>query len=102
MAPPSTVSNGPYTDWQTPLPLARSTVAYAVANPGCVRRELRRSIRWLGRRRGHGHGQVLGIDVEEYETDFSLTRDVALTRQGGSRMIRPREYLRPCRVRRGR
>lgn len=90
------LTNGIYRDWNMPLPLllCRSMVAYAVGERREVRRELRRNIRWLGKKRAHGHGRVVDIQVEQCETDYSMERDGVLTRflprATGSRLVRPR------------
>lgn len=90
------LTNGVYRDWNMPLPLllAQRMVAFAFGEAGKVRRELKRSVRWLGKKRAHGKGRVVGIDVEESEADYSLTRDGNLMRylpqQDGPRLIRPR------------
>lgn len=90
------LTNGIYRDWNMPLPLllCRSMVAYAVGDRTNVRRELVRSIRWLGKKRAHGRGRVISIDVERIEQDYSLIKDGVSTRWmpsgDGARLVRPR------------
>ena len=59
-----------------------------------MRRALRRSIRWLGKKRAHGHGRVLDIEVDVIEEDYSMVRDGITMRWlphvDGTRLIRPR------------
>lgn len=90
------LTNGVYRDWNMPLPLmlCRSMTAFAFGEMGRVRRELKRSVRWLGKKRAHGRGRVVGIEVEECEADYSIERDGKLMRymprEDGSRLVRPR------------
>jgi len=90
------LTNGTYRDWNMPIPLllVRKMVGYAVGDMGTVRRELRRSIKYLGKKRAQGHGSVVGIDVEEIEADLSILSDGKATRWmpkvDGSRLVRPR------------
>lgn len=90
-------TNGTYRDWNMPLPLllCHRMVAYAVGEPSKVRRELRRSIKYLGKKRAHGRGAVVGIDVEQIEEDLSLRSAAGLAMRwlpedGGPRLVRPR------------
>lgn len=89
-------TNGPWRDWNMPLPLllVARMVGYAVGEAGKIRRELRRSIKALGKKRAHGRGAVVGIDVDEIDEDWSLCRDgIAqrwLPQADGSRLVRPR------------
>lgn len=90
------LTNGIYRDWNMPLPLllTRALVAYAVGDRRMVRRELIRSIRWIGKKRAHGHGRVVGIEVETIEKDYSIANDGYYTRYmpdvRGVRLVRPR------------
>lgn len=90
------LTNGVYRDWNMPLPLllCRSMVAYAFGDRRNVRRELVRSIRWLGKKRAHGHGRVTRIEVDRIDHDYSLHKDGVHTRwvpaEGGARSVRPR------------
>lgn len=89
------LTNGVYRDWNMPLPLllCRSLTAYAVGDARNVRRELTR-VRWVGKKRSHGHGRVVGIDVVRCAEDYATERDGLLTRwmpaAGGTRQVRPR------------
>lgn len=90
------LTNGVYRDWNMPLPLllCRSMVAYAMGERGKVLRELRRSIRWLGKKRAHGRGRVIGIEAETIGEDWSIAKDGVMTRWmprgDGTRLVRPR------------
>jgi len=90
------LTNGIYRDWNMPLPLllCRRMVAWAVGDRRAVRRELIRSIRWLGKKRSQGHGRVVSIDVDNTDEDYSMARDGVATRwvpaPDGVRLIRPR------------
>ncbi len=74
--------------------LVRAMVAYAVGDRQEVRHELKRNIRWLGKKRAHGRGRVTGIEVETIEQDYSMRKDGLATRwlpsKEGSRLVRPR------------
>lgn len=89
------ITNGTYRDWQMPLPLllCRRMVAY-VRGP---RREIRRAlegIRYLGKKRAHGHGKVLGFEIDQVDQDYSLVMDGRAMRwlpmPSGPRLTRPR------------
>ena len=90
------LTNGIYRDWNMPLPLllVPRMVAYGVGDVHRVRHELKRSIRWLGKKRAHGHGRVLTIDVERVDYDWSMYRDGKPTRWlpdvDGHRLVRVR------------
>lgn len=89
------VTNGVYRDWNMPVPLllTHSLVAYAVGDRRYIRNELR-ELRWIGKKRAHGHGRVVGIEVDAIEGDWSCVRDSRLTRwmprAEGVRLVRPR------------
>ena len=90
------LTNGIYRDWNIPLPLllVPRMVAYAVGDAYEVRRELKRSIRWLGKKRAHGRGRVVSIEVERTDYDWSMYRDGKPTRwlpeADGPRLVRVR------------
>lgn len=90
------LTNGPYRDWNMPLPLllAPRMVAYAFGEMGRVRRELRRSIKHIGKKRAHGRGAVVQINVDEIPEDWSLRKGNAAMRWipdvKGTRIVRPR------------
>lgn len=91
-------TNGTWRDWQMPLPLllCLEMEAWAFGDRREVRRELRRSIRWLGKKRAHGHGRVIEIEVDALDGDDGsiAAPDGSLRRfmphEGGSRLVRPR------------
>lgn len=89
-------TNGVYRDWNMPLPLllTRKMVAFAHGEAREIRHELKRGIRWLGKKRAHGHGRVVGIEVEQIDQDYSIERDGKLMRwmpsERGTRLVRPR------------
>jgi hypothetical protein len=86
--------NGIYRDWNMPLPLllTRSLVGFAFGESGKIRRELRRSVKYIGKKRGHGYGRVVAVEVVESEDDYSLVRYGKATRYlpdpAGDRMVR--------------
>lgn len=90
------LTNGPYRNWEVSIPLllAPRMVAYAVGHVRTVRHELRRSVRYLGRKRAHGRGAVVRIEVERISEDRSLFLNGATARwlpwDGGVRLVRPR------------
>jgi hypothetical protein len=90
------LTNGVYRDWNMPLPLllAPRMIGYAFGEAGRIRRELRRSIRHLGKKRAYGRGAVVGVDVEECAEDWSMIKDGKTTRwlpsESGTRLVRPR------------
>lgn len=92
------LTNGIYRDWNMPLPklLCRKMVAYCVTDREGrrdIRRQLER-IKYLGKKRAHGHGRIVGIEVAKCDEDFSTERDGRLTRwmprEDGTRLVRPR------------
>jgi hypothetical protein len=89
-------SNGTYRDWNMPLPLTACTkmVAWAHGDRKEVRRELRRNIKYLGKKRAHGHGRIVDITVEIIEQDWSMSKNGVATRWtpdvNGFRLVRPR------------
>lgn len=90
------LTNGPYRDWNNPLPLllAPRMIGYAFGEAGKIRRELRRSVKHLGKKRAYGRGAIIEIDVVEADADWSLCKDGAATRwlpsPDGTRLVRPR------------
>lgn len=76
------LTNATWKDWQVPvtLNLSRYLVGWAYGDAYQVRRELRRSIKYLGKKRSHGHGRVIGVTVEKTDDDFSLVRNGLATR----------------------
>lgn len=90
------LTNGTYRDWNMPLPLllAPRMVAYAFGEAYEVRRALKRDIRWLGKKRAHGRGRVVGVEVVEAPEDWSLEKDGQAMRwlpdDNGVRLVRPR------------
>lgn len=77
-----------------PLLLTSRMVAYAVGDIHRVRHELTRSVKYLGKKRAHGRGAVVGVDVSESPEDWSLARDGVAMRwlpsPEGTRLVRPR------------
>ena len=88
-------TNGTYRDYNMPLPLALvpRMIAYASGDRSQVLRILRRDIKYLGKKRAHGHGRVVAIEAEETPEDWSHRRDGVAMRwlpdPGGTRMVRP-------------
>lgn len=89
------LTNGVYRDWNMPVPLllCRSLVGYASGNRKEVKRVLKR-IKALGKKRAHGYGKVVSVDVERIEDDRSLVWGGVAMRwlplPGGVRIGRPR------------
>lgn len=87
---------GVYREYNTPLPLllCHSMVGYAVGNRRSVRKELRRHVKYLGKKRAYGKGRVLDITVEVVSDDLSLCKDNLTMRwlpdYNGCRLVRPR------------
>lgn len=97
------LTNGAYRDWNMPIPLllAPRMVGYAFGEMGRIRRELRRSVKYLGKKRAHGRGAVVGVEVEESPDDWSLAKDGVAMRwlpePAGPRLVRPRPpYWNTC------
>ena len=90
------LTNGPYRDWNQPLPLLHCLrmVAYGYGDRYEVQRALRRGIRYLGKKRAHGKGAVTEINVETIAQDYSFVRDGVAIKwmpaEGGTRVVRPR------------
>lgn len=88
------LTNGTYRDWQMPvsLLLCRRMVAYVVGKRGDIRKALS-EVRYLGKKRAHGHGKILSVDIEECDDDYSLVMEGKAMRwlpdPEGSRMVRP-------------
>lgn len=84
-----------YRAWNTPVPLllCHRMVAYAVGDRRSIRHELVR-LDFLGKKRAHGHGRVVGVDVDVIDDDWSMMKDSAAMRwlptEGGTRLVRPR------------
>jgi len=89
------LTNGTYRDWQMPMPLllCRRMVAYAAGSGKEIRRVLKKEIRYLGKKRAHGHGKIISIDVEPQDEDMSLVSSGRAMRwipdPNGQRMVRP-------------
>lgn len=88
------LTNGTFRDWNMPLPLllVPALVAYGAGTARDVRKLLK-DVRSLGKKRAHGHGKVIGIEVEASPADYSLVRDGRAQRwlpdPTGTRLVRP-------------
>lgn len=88
------LTNGVYRDWNMPVPLllCHRMVAYARGNRREVLRVLRR-ITHLGKKRAHGHGRVIRVEVDRIDEDRSLVHEGRAMRwlphTGGTRRVRP-------------
>lgn len=88
------LTNGPYREYNMPLPLAVCTEAQAwcVGDRGRVHQLFKR-LRWLGKKSSMGRGQIVGVDVEHCDEDFSCIRDGLamrwLPKLGAPRLVRP-------------
>ena len=87
---------GRWRSWQTPYRcvLVRSLVAYAVCHRRTLLRDLRRRVRYLGKKRAHGRGRIVRIEAEHVEEDRSL-----VWRGRAMRYLPDEEGLRLCRPR---
>ena len=89
------LTNGPYRDWNMPMPvfLARRMVAYASGSRKRVKKALK-EVKYLGRKRSMGYGKITGMEFERMEEDYSLMRDGVAQRwlpdADGPRLVRPR------------
>jgi hypothetical protein len=85
-----------YRKYCVPMPLVLNSVfeAYAFGDRGRVHQILRRNIKFLGRKRAAGKGQVVSIETEVIDHDFSLVRDGRAMRylpiDGAPRQVRTR------------
>lgn len=90
------LTNGPYREWNMPLPLllVLRMTAYVFGDRKQIKRTLNRDIKYLGKKRAHGHGAVVSVEVEEIAEDYSLVKDGCATRwipfESGGRLVRPR------------
>jgi len=88
------LTNGVYRDWQMPVPLllCHRLVGYASGQRKEVKRLLR-EVQSLGKKRAHGYGRVVGLEIEEIAEDYSLTCDGRAMRwlptPGAARLVRP-------------
>jgi len=89
------LTNGTYRDWNAPMPimLLRRMVAYASGSRNECKRLLR-DVQYLGKKRAHGYGKVIGIELDEMEHDWSIVRNGIATRwlpdESGTRLVRLR------------
>jgi hypothetical protein len=92
-------ANGTWRDWNMPVPLLLATelVGWCVGDRRKIARALTRDVRWLGKKRAHGVGRVVGVEVSAIEHDWSCRREGLATRwlpapahADGLRLVRPR------------
>lgn len=87
------LTNGPYRDWQMPLPLLLTTrmVAYASGSRKECRKVLK-ELKYLGKKRAHGHGKILGMEFDQVGQDYTMIMNGIATRwlpaSDGARMVR--------------
>lgn len=89
------LTNGPYRDWNMPMQIFLATRMVAYANGNRKRcKKLLREIRYLGKKRAYGLGKIIGIELQQIESDFSIIRDGIAQRwlpsSEGTRLVRPR------------
>lgn len=88
------LSNGKYRDYNVPMQkiLCNNLVAYGYGNRKSIQRELRRSLKYLGKKKAYGFGRIEHIDSEYIDKDASLVRDGKAMRWlpdlNGLRMVR--------------
>lgn len=87
------LKNGPYRDWQMPLPLLLTTkmVAYASGSRKQCKKVLR-ELRYLGKKRAHGHGKIMAMTFDQVEEDYTMAIDGRASRwlpdENGHRLVR--------------
>lgn len=71
------LTNGIYRDFNIPvtLTLCHQLEAWCFGERRKIRRELRRHIKFIGKKRSIGKGRVVDITVEECDEDFSIRRN---------------------------
>lgn len=89
------LTNGVWRDWNMPLPLTLTpTMVGWASGSGSDVRKLLRQVRYLGKKRAHGHGKVVCVEVEPCEDDRALTWQGRATRYlpdpTATRLVRPR------------
>jgi len=88
------LQNSTYRDWNMPLPLLLCTrlVGYASGSRKECKRLLR-DVRSLGKKRAHGHGKVIDLELEQVPEDWSLVCEGRAMRwlpsADGARLVRP-------------
>ena len=89
------LTNGKYRDWQMPIPLllTRRMIAYASGSRSECKKILTRELKYLGKKRAHGHGKILSMSFEEIDNDWSISKDGIAMRwipdSNGNRTVRP-------------
>ena len=94
------LTNGTYRDWNTPVPLLLTSalrgwcVYTGDRKPSKLRQDLEKDVRYIGKKRAHGRGQVTRVTVEMIEEDWSVSKDGLTTRyvpdENAFRNVRPR------------
>jgi hypothetical protein len=88
------IDNGTWRDWNMPLgpKLITRLSAYASGSRSDCKKLLKQ-VRYLGKKRAHGYGRILSMDLEETPEDWSLVKDGLAMRwlpdPDGVRMVRP-------------
>jgi hypothetical protein len=87
------IQNGPYREYNTPLPLllCHTMTAWAVGDRAKIKGALKH-IRFLGKKSSMGVGRVLGIEVEHTDADYSMVKEGRAMRwlpmPGAARLVR--------------
>jgi len=90
------IKNGIYRDYNVPMPLLLShkMVAFALGGRKRIAHILRKQVRYIGKKKAHGKGRVVGIEVDEIDKDLSLVYQGKAQRylpsDDGLRLVRPR------------
>lgn len=90
------LTNATYREWNTALPMlcVPRMVCWASGSRKEVVKLLRRDIKYLGKKRAHGHGRIVRIEAEECDEDLSWVRDGKANRflpdEGGGKLVRPK------------
>jgi len=89
------LTNGPYRDWNHPLPLilASRLVAWASGSRSETKKVLEKQLVRLGKKRAHGLGKIVKMEFIEEQKDYSWQRDGRAMRwlphPAGTRRVRP-------------
>ncbi len=89
------LTNGIYRDWQVPVPLllCHRMIAYARGDRREILKALKR-VDYLGKKRAHGLGKIVRVEVDRVEEDRSIVWDGLamrwLPQADGTRLVRLR------------
>jgi hypothetical protein len=93
------LQNGVYREYNQPMPLllCHRMIAYALGDRRRIHQILKKQVKFLGKKRAYGKGNVIGVNVEWIEKDLSLfnaenrtMRWLPTRLKEGARLVRPR------------